>query len=162
MACWFYFWRHSCRVTLEPTSVEREVTLLAYPTLWLTELARLQWPHMIDIENSIIAIQLRQAEWRWCRRWGGELKKTVGQTTDAAKGRARGHAPAQKLGSQENSWLRRWAKYTKLCVVWRIKENCRSGSVHLKTSVSIHRRVDTDSLTVAMWRLKRLQQILTS
>jgi len=31
-----------------------------------------------------------------------------------------------KLGSQENSWLRRWAKYTKLCMVWQpnILNNC--------------------------------------
>ena len=31
-----------------------------------------------------------------------------------------------KLGSQENSWLRRWAKYRKLCMVWQpnILNNC--------------------------------------
>jgi len=59
--CWTYFRRHSRGVLLEPTSVEREVTLLASPTLWLTELTRLQWPHILDIQNSIIAIQLRQS-----------------------------------------------------------------------------------------------------
>jgi len=43
-------------------------------------------------------------------------------------GAARGgrHAPPPKLGSQENSWLRRWAKYTKLCMVLQsnILNNC--------------------------------------
>ena len=31
-----------------------------------------------------------------------------------------------RLGLQENSWLRRWAKYTKLCMVWQpnILNNC--------------------------------------
>jgi len=39
---------------------------------------------------------------------------------------AGGDAPPPKLGSQENSWLRRWAKYTKLCMVWQpdILNNC--------------------------------------
>jgi len=43
----------------------------------------------------------------------------------AQPGGWRGHAPP-KLGSQENSWLRRWAKYTKLCMVWHpnILNNC--------------------------------------
>ena len=31
--------------------------------------------------------------------------------------RGRGARPP-RLASQENSWLRRWAKYTKLCMVW--------------------------------------------
>jgi len=41
-------------------------------------------------------------------------------------GGGEGHAPPPKLGSQENSWLRRWAKYTKLCMVWQpnIINNC--------------------------------------
>jgi len=43
--------------------------------------------------------------------------------TGAAKGGAEGTPPPPKLGSQENSWLRRWAKYTKLCMV-RHPNNC--------------------------------------
>ena len=43
-------------------------------------------------------------------------------TTGAAKWEG---APL-KLGSQENSWLRRWAKYTKLFMIWQpnILNNC--------------------------------------
>jgi len=33
--------------------------------------------------------------------------------------RSQGGAPPPKLGSQEYSWLRRWANYTKLCMVWQ-------------------------------------------
>ena len=38
----------------------------------------------------------------------------------------RGGGAPPKLGSQENSWLRRWSKYTKLCMVWQpnILSNC--------------------------------------
>jgi len=41
-------------------------------------------------------------------------------------GGAKGTPPPPKLGSQENSWLRRWAKYTKLCMVSQpnILNNC--------------------------------------
>ena len=37
-----------------------------------------------------------------------------------------GARPPPKLGSQKNSWLRRWAKCTKLCMVWQpnILNNC--------------------------------------
>jgi len=44
-------------------------------------------------------------------------------TSGTARGRVR---PPPKLGSQENSWLHRWAKYTKLCIVWQpnILNNC--------------------------------------
>jgi len=41
-------------------------------------------------------------------------------------GAAKGAGARPKLGSQKNSWLRRWAKYTKLCMVWQpnILNNC--------------------------------------
>ena len=39
---------------------------------------------------------------------------TVAQPRGAAGG-----TPPPLLDSQENSWLRRWAKYTKLCMVWQ-------------------------------------------
>jgi len=48
-----------------------------------------------------------------------------------ASGAARGRwATPRNLGSQENSWLRRWAKYTKLCMIWQpnILNNCNELS----------------------------------
>ena len=53
------------------------------------------------------------------------MQPITGVNSGAAKERARGHAPL-KLGSQEISWVRRWATYTKLCMVWQpnILNNC--------------------------------------
>jgi len=58
------------------------------------------------------------------RRFDQSAKQLIVGHTGAAKGGGAGARP--KLGSQKNSWLCRWAKYTKLCMVWQpnILNNC--------------------------------------
>jgi len=78
-------------------------------------------PNYILSEKSSIIILLDAS----VSMWMNAVMRMLILDAVAQQG-GRGARPPQKLGSQENSWLCRWVKYTKLCMVWQpnILNNC--------------------------------------